>query len=134
MKNSTFLAGIFLAIFTMSCTADKDDTQEVLSEWRLIEVNLSSGGESSFVSTDIDEVITFYTDSKIMRNTAWCADSDDLVTNYSQQGEIFTRCGESNSLNFVIEGDIMIISDPTCIEICEYKYQREEIHPLLGSH
>lgn len=132
MRNFTFFAGIILAFLSASCSVDIDDTQEVLSTWRLIETRISEGGEASFVPTEIDEVITFYTNSKIMRNTAWCTDSDNFFADYSLDGEIFTSCSATASLNFVIDGDIMILSNPSCIEVCEYKYMLEESNPVLG--
>ncbi len=124
MKNFTLLWVAALTATLCSCFADRDDVPEVLSEWKLVAVAESNDAAADFSPTFRDEIISFLPHSRVSRNPYWC--DQEMTVNYSEEGYIFSYCNnnESDALIFMIEEDIMVITDPSCVEGCKTKYER----------
>ena len=126
MKNFTLIWVAALTATLSSCFADRDDVPEVVSEWKLIAVMESNGELADFIPTDRMETISFLPHSRVSRNPSWCGNEGEMAVNYSDDGFIYIYCSEneSDALMFEIEEEIMVITDPSCMDGCRTKYQK----------
>lgn len=129
MSKLTFFFLILAGSTITSCSTKAEretDNGETLSSWKLVEERVSIGAAAEFVATERHEVITFLDDSRVRNSSSWCGDVGQTVVTYSaEDGKIQVDCNSTgNHINYEIDGNTMIISNPSCIEVCQYKYRR----------
>ncbi len=118
------LAGLFAVLFTVTaCNTVGESSLEVNSRWELVESKVSIGGPAQFTPTDQVEFVEILSSNEIRNTNGWCGEGEPTTAPYAS-GVININCNMNSVLNFSIDDDIMIISNPACIEGCEYKYRR----------
>ncbi|CAN5332428.1 hypothetical protein BH23BAC2_BH23BAC2_27460 [soil metagenome] len=119
-----------LCFLFFSCISTGDENIVEGNTWKLIETRVSIGGAAEFTPTKDYEIIQFLPNNRVWKSNGWCGEEEAGTINY-ENNTFQTNCEQSDKLLFEIEGDIMIVRNPSCIEACDYKYQREETNVYL---
>lgn len=126
MKKGILPIVFILSILVSGCFTAKEENSVVESRWQLIETRVSIGGPAEYVPADKEEIIEFLADSRVRNSNGWCGEGSETVVSYSEDGTINTNCNGSGMLLFEIIDDYLILRNPSCIEACDYKYERVE--------
>ncbi|CAM4242236.1 hypothetical protein [Gillisia limnaea] len=117
----TCLLTAFIAF--SGCNSAEENLPAEGIAWELVETKVSIGGLTEFTPTDKIESIEFLSNNKVRNTNGWCGEGSPQIAEYAE-GVITTNCNRTGKLNFKIDGTIMIVSNPACIEGCDYKYQK----------
>lgn len=123
MKKVILPLVVILSILVSGCFSPTEDSL-FESRWKLVETRVSIGGPAEYVPAETEEYIEFLTDSKVRKSNGWCGEGTETVVSYSEDGTIHTNCNNSGTMLFEREGEFLILRNPSCIEACDYKYER----------
>ncbi len=115
---------MLLSVLFTGCFSASEENSLVESRWKLIETRVSIGGPAEYVPADRVEFIEFLADSKVQNSAGWCGEGSETVVSYSIDGTIKTNCNGSGTMLFEMEGEFLILRNPSCIEACDYKYEK----------
>ena len=124
MKKGILSIFVILSMVVSGCFSANEEDSVVESRWKLIETRISPGGHVEFTPTDKEEIIEFLPNFKVRNSNGWCGGGSNDTVSYSEDGVIHTNCNGDSKILFEISGDIMIARGSTCIEACDYKYER----------
>ena len=123
MKKSIFPIVMVLSILLSGCFSANEDLL-VESRWKLVETRVSIGGPAEYVPVETEDYIEFLADSKVRKSNGWCGEGNETIVSYSNDGVINSNCEGSGTLVFELEDDFLIVRNPSCIEACDYKYEK----------
>jgi hypothetical protein len=132
MKKTLFI--LFITGILFSCNNDNNSSsnEELVGNWKLIEVLADPGdGSGTFSSVESNKIITFENDGIITSNGNLCdmsiSSGNQTSGTYSNSESTFNSSECNNpDYNFTFEKNenILIINYP-CIEPCKAKYMKE---------